>query len=163
MKKCRYRMFYIRYRSMPISNKPTISNVLGCYDIEESTISALKSYIDIVALCFDIVALCFDIECASIWMILADPAHAGQRTAIAGCSSVTLVLGYDCSEDVFTPRGQAAPREGGGTARAQAGPGAPPRWAAPAMAARKRDQVCTSFLAVIPPVTRRTLCQELYW
>ena len=63
MKKCRYRMFYIRYRSMPISNKPTISHVLGCYDIEESTISALKSYIDIVA---DIVALCFDIDCASI-------------------------------------------------------------------------------------------------
>ena len=48
-------------------------------------------------------------------MILAGPAHAGQRTAIAGCSSVTLVLGYDCSEDVFTPaaRGQAAPRGGG--------------------------------------------------
>ena len=96
-------------------------------------------------------------------MILAGLAHARQRTAIAGCSSVTLVLGYDCSEVVFTPaaRGQAAPRGRGGTARAQAGPGAPPRRAAPAMAARKRDQVCTSFLAVIPPLTRRTLCQEL--
>ena len=51
---------------MPILNKPTILNVLGCYYIEESTISALKLYIDIVDLCFDVVALCFDIECASM-------------------------------------------------------------------------------------------------
>ena len=67
-------------------------------------------------------------------MILAGPVHAGQRTAIAGCSSVTLVLGYDCSEDVFTPaaRGQAAPRGPGGGAqhehkRGQARPRAGPR------------------------------------
>ena len=73
MKKCRYRMFYIRYRSMPISNKPTISNVLGCYDIEQSTISALKSYIDILALCFDIVALCFDIDGTSILNYSGEP------------------------------------------------------------------------------------------
>ena len=64
---------------MPISNKPTISNVLGCYDIEESTISALKSYIDIVALCFDIVALCFDIKCASI---LNDSCGPGSCRAV---------------------------------------------------------------------------------
>ena len=45
MIKYRYRMFYIRYQSMPISNKPTISHVLGFFNIE---------------------ALCFDIEGASI-------------------------------------------------------------------------------------------------
>ena len=67
-------------------------------------------------------------------MILAGPAHAGQRTAIAGCSSVMLVLGYDCSENVSTPaaRGQAAARGPGGGAqhehkRGQARPRAGPR------------------------------------
>jgi hypothetical protein len=38
----------------------------------------------------------------------AGPASAGQQNAIAGCSSV---LGTDCSECVFTPRGgRTAPR-----------------------------------------------------
>lgn len=134
MKKCRYRMFYIRYRIMPISNKPTISNVLGCYDIVESTISALKSYIDIVALCFDIVALCFDIECASI---LNDSGGPGScRAADRDCRLQFGFVGTGLwfSEDVFTPaaRGQAAPRGPGGGAqhehkRGQARPRAGPR------------------------------------
>ena len=160
-------MFYIRYRIMPISNKPTISNVLGWYDIVESTISALKSYIDIVALWFDIVALCFNIECASILNDSGGPCSC--RAADRDCRlqfgfvGTGLWLQWRC----LYSRGQGPSRaqgaRGRGTARAQAGPGAPPRLAAPAMAARKRDQVCTSFLAVIPPVTRRTLCQELNW
>ena len=158
-------MFYIRYWIMPISNKPTISNVLGCYDIEESTISALKSYIDIVALCFNIVVLCFDIECAFEWFWRARLMQgSGPRLqAAVRFRWYWVMIQWRC----LYSRGQGPSRaqgaRGGGTARAQAGPGAPPRRAAPAMAARKRDQVCTSFLAVIPPVTRRTLCQELYW
>ena len=78
-------MFTIRYLSMPISNKPLISNVLLRYlaaTIEESSISASKSYIDIEALCFDIechsILYTFDIEA------LIDSSGPGMQSAIAG-------------------------------------------------------------------------------
>ena len=53
------------------------------------------------------------------------------------------------------PRAEPRPGVVGGTARAQAGPGASPRRATPAMAARKREQVCTSFPCGNPPCDKK--------
>jgi hypothetical protein len=99
------------------------SSTSYCFYIEDSSISAFKTYTNIEA-------LCFDIEGASI-LILAGPAREGlQKLQV----SVTLVLRSDCSEDMFTPRGgcpalaQAVVGEGPAcTAEAAGGGGRQPR------------------------------------
>ncbi len=124
-----------------------VSSISDCFDVKISLISTFKTNTDLEV-------VCFDNEGASI-LILAGQARVGQRTAIAGCSSL---LWYRVLIAVrsFTPRGSClapAQARGGGGFKVNR-----PRAGEPAVVVAVLIQVHRKTATTVFFISYRTVC-----
>ncbi len=153
MKNGRYRV-YVNHQMTDVKES-SISNVFSsisdCFNIEDSSISAFKTYTNIEA-------LCFNIEGASI-LILAGPARAGLQQLQAAVQLrwySVLIAGRIC----LLP-GEAAQRWGkrNGSFNGRGGAGGGGRRRRAAAAACAKSASAAPAAAAAAPATRKTLCK----